>query len=115
MRILPISEKQLDRAEALLAELKKAGLRAELDRRNEKVGYKIREAQLEKVPYMLVLGDKEVENGTVSVRSRQDGDKGSMKADDFIAMALDVYKRQPTLWWLLITAASPTPDSMTSG
>jgi threonyl-tRNA synthetase len=63
------------------------GFRVHLDDRNEKVGYKIREAQLQKVPYMLVTGDKEVEAGTVSVRSRDRGDQGPRPVDDFLAGA----------------------------
>ncbi|MCI8587331.1 MAG: threonine--tRNA ligase, partial [Clostridia bacterium] len=59
------------------------GLRIEIDERNEKIGYKIREAQLEKVPYMLVVGDKEVENQSIGVRSRKDGDIGTMSIDKF--------------------------------
>ncbi len=84
-RILPISERQLPFAEALLKQLRDAGLRVELDDRNEKIGYKIREAQLEKVPYMLVIGDKEAENGTVSVRARQGGDLGAVSPQQLIA------------------------------
>ena len=57
-----------------------------MDDRSEKLGYKLREAQLEKVPYMLVVGDKDIENGTVSVRSRKEGDQGAMNVDEFIAM-----------------------------
>jgi threonyl-tRNA synthetase len=83
--ILPISEKQRDYAEKLSAKLENLDIRAEADLRNEKVGYKIREAQLQKIPYMLVVGDKEMEDGSVSVRDRKDGDKGVMKIDDFIA------------------------------
>ncbi|MCI8496732.1 MAG: threonine--tRNA ligase [Clostridiales bacterium] len=87
VRVLPISERQMDGCEQIVKTLKAAGIRAELDTRNEKIGYKIREAQMEKVPYMLVVGDKELESGTVSVRSRRDGDKGSMTVDAFIEMA----------------------------
>ena len=64
-------------------ELQKAGIRVELDDRNEKIGYKIREAQIQKVPYMLVIGDKEVENKAVGVRSRKDGDIGQMRFEEF--------------------------------
>ena len=64
------------------------GLRVELDERSEKIGYKIREAQLQKIPYMLVVGDKEAESGTVSVRMRGEGDIGAMAVDDFLARAL---------------------------
>lgn len=83
--ILPISEKQRDYADKLRSRLEKMDIRAEADLRNEKVGYKIREAQLQKIPYMLVVGDKEMEDEAVSVRDRKDGDKGIMKFDDFVA------------------------------
>ncbi|MEM0529050.1 threonine--tRNA ligase [Zongyangia sp. HA2173] len=86
-KILPISERQLDRCREILKELRAAGLRVELDERSEKIGYKIREAQLEKVPYMLIVGDKEAEAGTVSVRSRKEGDLGAIPTDIFIKMA----------------------------
>jgi len=62
-------------------------MRVEVDSRSEKIGYKIREAQLEKVPYMFIIGDKDVEANTVSVRHRKEGDLGAMKLEDFIAMA----------------------------
>ncbi|MBR6549571.1 MAG: threonine--tRNA ligase [Clostridia bacterium] len=88
VRVLPISERLLDQAQAVTAELKKAGLRATCDTRSEKIGYKIREAQMEKVNYMLIIGDKEAESGTVSVRKRgETGDIGSMPLADFVAMA----------------------------
>ncbi|MEJ2077537.1 MAG: threonine--tRNA ligase [Acidobacteriota bacterium] len=74
--IVPVSEKHLEYAQKVEQTLKEAGLRAMADRRNEKVGYKIREAQIKKIPYMLVVGEREVENGTVSVRSRSEGDLG---------------------------------------
>ena len=82
-KILPISEKHLEYTNKLKEELEKVGLRIEIDERNEKIGYKIREAQLEKVPYMLVVGDKEVENQSIGVRSRKDGDIGTMSIDKF--------------------------------
>ena len=84
VKILPISEKQLEYCEELEKKLKRLGLRVELDDRNEKIGYKIREAQMEKVPYMLVIGDKEKESGEVAVRAREDGDLGAMKLENFI-------------------------------
>ncbi len=90
VRILPISDTYLDDAKKIEAELKSAGIiRVTCDSRAEKIGYKIREAQLEKIPYMLIVGKNEVESGTVSVRSRKNGDIGSMPAADFIKMALD--------------------------
>ncbi|MDF2654297.1 MAG: threonyl-tRNA synthetase [Bacillota bacterium] len=64
--------------------LQQKGIRAEVDQRNEKVGYKIREAQMEKIPYMLVVGAKEEENRTVSVRARKEGDVGAMPLEDFV-------------------------------
>ncbi|MBQ3259019.1 MAG: threonine--tRNA ligase [Clostridia bacterium] len=88
IRVLPLSEKMLDKAEAITETLKQYGLRAETDVRNEKIGYKIREAQMQKVPYMLVIGEREAEAGLVSVRSRKDGDIGTMTIDEFIAKAL---------------------------
>ena len=89
VRVLPISERQADAAAEVADKLKAAGLRCELDTRNEKIGYKIREAQMQKVPYMLVIGDREAESGEVSVRSRKDGDIGSMTADAFLLKARD--------------------------
>ncbi len=86
--MLPISEHQYEYARQVMQRLEAAGIRAEFDDRNEKIGYKIREAQLEKVPYMLVVGDKEVQNRTVSVRSRREGDKGAMPLEDMIKVLL---------------------------
>jgi threonyl-tRNA synthetase len=68
--------------------LEAAGLRVEVDARQEKINYKIREAQLQQIPYMLVAGDREAAEGTVSVRSRRDGDQGARRVDDFVQMAL---------------------------
>lgn len=84
VRILPISDRLQNEAQSIKDMLKNAGIRVTIDARSEKVGYKIREAQIKKVPYMLVVGDKEVETGTVSIRSRSNGDLGSMTIDDFI-------------------------------
>ena len=84
-KILPISEHYMDYADQVAKQLKDAGIRIEVDTRNEKIGYKIREAQLEKVPYMLIVGEKEQAEGAVAVRSRKEGDKGAMKLDDFLA------------------------------
>lgn len=85
VRLLPIADRHHPRAREVLAHLLAAGFRAELDDRNERVGYKIREAQLQKVPYMLVIGDKEVGNDTVAVRHRTEGDLGSMSVPEFVA------------------------------
>ncbi|HSF17332.1 MAG TPA: threonine--tRNA ligase [Vicinamibacteria bacterium] len=82
--VLPISEKHHDYAGEVLQTLRSAGFRAEVDARNEKVGYKIREAQLKKIPFMLVAGDKEKETGTVAVRNRKDGDEGPVQLADFV-------------------------------
>ncbi|WP_028308561.1 threonine--tRNA ligase [Desulfitibacter alkalitolerans] len=84
VKILPISETHGDYAAMVLKKLDNNGLRAEVDYRNEKIGYKIREAQMQKVPYMLVIGDKEVENREVSVRKRGAGDLGAQTLDDFV-------------------------------
>lgn len=85
VKVMNITDNQKAYAEEIKSKLKEAGIRAEIDVRNEKIGYKIREAQLQKIPYMLVLGDKEMSEGTVAVRSRKDGDIGAMKFDDFLA------------------------------
>jgi threonyl-tRNA synthetase len=85
--ILPISDRHLDYGRSVLERLRAAGLRAELDERQEKIGYKIREAQLQKIPYMLVVGDKESAEGTVSVRSRSGGDLGPETVDGFVTKA----------------------------
>ena len=85
VKVLPVSDKSMDYAKEVENAFKAAGLRVETDARNEKIGYKIREAQLEKVPYMLVVGDKEKEEKTVAVRMREKGDIGSMKLNEFIA------------------------------
>ena len=84
VKILPISDKQNEYGEKVKAKLEEKGIRVELDNRNEKIGYKIREAQLEKIPYMLVVGDKEVESNSVSVRSRENGDIGQEDVEEFI-------------------------------
>ena len=86
-KVLTITERSNDAVTQAVKELKKRGIRAEYDIRNEKIGYKIRQAQLEKVPYMLVIGDKEAEAGTVSVRKRGEGEIGTMPLSDFMDMA----------------------------
>lgn len=85
VKLLPISDAQVEYSKKLKSEFEKQGLRVELDDRNEKIGYKIREAQLEKVPYMLVIGDKEVAENKVSVRSRKEGDMGAVSVEEFIS------------------------------
>ncbi|MBE7044307.1 MAG: threonine--tRNA ligase [Ruminococcaceae bacterium] len=85
VKLLPIADRHLDYIYEVKKELEKNGiLRVEVDDRSEKIGYKIREAQLEKVPYMLVVGDKDIENNAVAVRSRKEGDLGSMSIADFV-------------------------------
>lgn len=93
-RILPISDKHVDKAFELRNRLRDMGLRVEVDDRNEKVGKKIRQAQMDKIQYMLVLGDKEQEDGTLSVRSRHDGELGAMPVADVAARLLDEVKRR---------------------
>ena len=87
IRLLPIGDEQADYANALADKLENLGMRVTVDARNEKIGYKIRAAQLEKIPYMLVIGEKEMNEGTVAVRSRKTGDIGTMPVDEFIAFA----------------------------
>ena len=84
VEILPIADSHVEYAKQVQEQLEKLGIRTELDDRQEKIGYKIREAQLQKVPYMLVLGEKEIEAKTVGVRSREDGDIGAMSLQEFV-------------------------------
>lgn len=88
VKVLPITDRAHEYAEQVVSKLKDAGIRAEGDFRSEKLGYKIREAQGQKIPYMLVVGDKEAENGTVAVRTRSGGDEGTMELDAFLAQCL---------------------------
>lgn len=92
--VMPISEHQHEQARAVYNRLRDAGIRAELDDRNEKIGYKIRAAQLQKVPFMLIIGEKEAESGNVSVRARQDGDLGVMPFADFLALIRGIIDRK---------------------
>ncbi|HJZ73072.1 MAG TPA: threonine--tRNA ligase [Vicinamibacterales bacterium] len=92
--LLPIADRHLQYGSFVRDQLQAAGLRVELDERQEKVNFKIREAQLQKIPYMLVVGDREVENSTVSVRERSGGDKGATSIDAFIVAAHDEIARK---------------------
>jgi len=83
--VLPITDRQLDYARQVREKLDKAGIRATLDERNEKVNLKIREGQLQKIPYMLVVGDREAQSGQIAVRNRKHGDRGAKPLDEFIA------------------------------
>jgi threonyl-tRNA synthetase len=83
VRVLPISKKLIDKAAGIVDYLSKQGLRVEMDDRNEKIGYKIREAQNEKIPYMLVIGQKEADSGMVAVRSRSEGELGTISVEEF--------------------------------
>ena len=94
VEIIPITERAHEYARQLKAKLDEAGVRSEADYRSEKMNYKIREAQLQKIPYMLVVGDKEVENGTVSVRARKEDKGGTMSADEFVAQILEEIKNK---------------------
>ncbi len=98
MVVLPIADRHLAYANTVRERLAAAGLRVELDDRQEKIGYKIREAQLQKVPYMLVVGDREAAEGTVSVRSRSGGDLGARSIDALVAT--------PPMRWLASKARS---------
>ena len=88
VRIVPIADRHHEAANALVEKFAAAGLRVTADCRSEKLGYKLREAQLEKIPYMLVMGDKEIEEGTVGVRKRGEGDIGAMSVDEFLGLVL---------------------------
>ena len=90
VRFLPVTDRAADYCAEQAKKLEDLGFRVEVDYRNEKIGKKIREAQLEKVPYMLVVGDRDMENGTVSPRHRSDGDLGAMSMEDFTALLKDV-------------------------
>ena len=90
VKVLPVTDRAAEYADQVARSLDGQGFRVEVDYRNEKIGKKIREAQLEKVPYMLVVGDRDMENGTVSPRHRSDGDLGAMSMEDFTALLKDV-------------------------
>ena len=94
VKVLPISEKYMDYANKVMDQLKEAGIRTEIDDRAEKIGYKIREARLQKIPYMLVVGAKEEEEGKVSVRSRFLGDEGAKALDEFIVSIKEEIKNR---------------------
>ena len=89
VKLLPIADRHLNYVYEVKKALEAKGMRVEIDDRSEKIGYKIREAQLEKVPYMILVGDKDIENNTVSVRDRREGDIGAMSLEDFIAKAVE--------------------------
>lgn len=89
VKLLPIADRHLDYIYEVKKALEKKGMRVEIDDRSEKIGFKIREAQLQKVPYMILVGDKDIENNTVSVRDRKEGDLGAMSLDSFIAKAVE--------------------------
>jgi threonyl-tRNA synthetase len=84
VKVLPLADRHAGRAAEILRLMADRGIRAEMDDRNEKIGYKIREAQLQKIPYMLIIGDKELEEGTVSVRARSGDTAGSVKIGEFL-------------------------------
>ena len=84
VKLMAMTDRTHDAVNDLADKLNAAGIRVETDLRNEKIGFKIREAQMQKIPYMLIIGDKEVENGVIAVRSRKAGDLGTMTLDAFI-------------------------------
>ena len=94
VRLLPITDRNNDYIDELCDELRALGVRAETDKRAEKTGFKIREAQLQKIPYMLVIGDKEQEDGNVTVRFRDSGESKTMARDEFISMLMDEIKNK---------------------
>lgn len=85
VKFLPIADRHQDYAREIMSKLQALGIRCEMDDRSEKIGFKIRSAQLEKIPYMILVGDKDIEAGTISVRSRKNGDEGAVTLDEFIA------------------------------
>ena len=89
VKILTITDRSANYARSVAGRLREEGIRVESDLRNEKIGYKIREARLEKVPYMLIIGDREADTGTVAVRHREDGDRGTVSLDEFVAQVRD--------------------------
>ena len=93
-KVLPIADRHAEYARDVQNKLEQVGLRSELDDRQEKIGFKIREAQLQKVPLMLVVGDREVADRTVAVRSRSGGDQGTQSLEEFIASALEQVQRK---------------------
>ncbi len=95
VKVMNLTDRTDDACKKLVEKLQDANLRVEYDNRNEKIGYKIREAQLEKIPYMLIIGDREAEEGKISVRSRKEGDLGTMTADEFLSkILLEVHTKQ---------------------
>ncbi len=92
VKLLPISDNQIDYCRQIQEKLIEKDIRVELDERNEKIGYKIREAQMQKIPYMLVVGEKELKEGTVGVRSRKQGDIGQIKSEEFIEKIINEVK-----------------------
>ena len=92
VRVMAMTDRTAEQSKEIADKLEAAGLRVETDLRNEKIGFKIREAQMQKIPYMLIIGDKEVENGVVAVRSRKGGDLGTMKLDDFMTKVVEEVK-----------------------
>jgi threonyl-tRNA synthetase len=96
VKVMPITDRTKDYAQSVADKLNQLGFRVETDFRSEKIGYKIREAQMQKIPYMIVLGDKEAEAGTIAVRTRAGGDQGTMTLDEFIAK-IDVQNKTRAL------------------
>ena len=94
VKVMPITDRAADYAKSVAAKLSEQGVRVETDLRNEKIGYKIREAQMQKLPYMLVVGDREAESGMVAVRTRTGEDLGAMSLEDFSAKILDEIKNR---------------------
>ena len=89
VKLLPIADRHLDYIYEIKAKLEEKGIRCEVDDRSEKIGYKIREAQLEKVPYMILCGDKDIEGNVISVRSRKKGDMGAMTVEQYLDMIME--------------------------
>jgi threonyl-tRNA synthetase len=97
VKILPISDRFLERAITVQSQLKAAGVRVEIDTRAEKIGYKIREAEVNKIPYMIIIGEKELESGSLSIRQHGKGDLGSFTLEDFIRRCSDESRKDPVI------------------
>ncbi len=89
VKLLPIADRHFDYAKLVLQKMQNAGMRVELDDRNEKIGYKIREARMQRIPYMIIIGDQEVADGTLSIRSRKEGDEGAKTVEQFMTDILE--------------------------
>ena len=98
VKVIPVTEKNLEYAKAVADAMSESDIRVEVEEANETLGYKIRKAQMEKVPYMLIVGEKEAENGEVSVRRQGEGDKGTMKFEEFAKILNEEVQNMINKW-----------------